>query len=192
MIHYLTGKLALKKKDYFIIEIGGVGVKIHASASVLKNIPEIGKVIKIFTHLNIREDAWDIYGFLNQIELDFFIQLISVNGIGPKIALGILNVDTAERLMAAIDEGRVDLLTKASGIGKRTSERVVVELKGKLGQIGAKELTGAMESDSDIIEVLHNLGYTKEQAKEAISKVETKTKGIENRIRAALKILKNV
>jgi Holliday junction DNA helicase RuvA len=192
MIHYLTGKLALKKENCFILEIGGVGIKVSSSLNSLKNMPAIGETIKIFTHLHIREDAWDIYGFFNQSELDFFVKLISVNGVGPKTALGILNVDTTEKLKAAINEGKVDLLTKAFGIGKRTSERVVMELKGKLGQIGSEEMVGAMDSDSDIIETLQNLGYTRLQAKDAVLKIDSQTKGIEDRIRAALKILKNV
>ena len=192
MLHYLTGKIAQKRENFFILEIGGVGVKIFTSFNSLKSLPAISETAKLFTHLHIKEDAWDIYGFADQAELAFFEKLIGVNGVGPKTALNILNVDTADRLMAAINEGRVDLLTKASGIGKKTSERVVVELRGKLAQIGSEGLTGIMESDSDIVEALHNLGYTKSQAREAISKVESKIKNIEERIKAALKILKNV
>lgn len=191
MLHYLIGKIAQKRENYFILEIGGIGVKVFTSLNSLKCLPVIGESAKLFTHLHIKEDAWDVYGFINQAELDFFGKLISVNGVGPKTALNILNVDTAARLMAAINEGRVDLLTKASGIGKKTAERVVVELRGKLAQIGSEGLTGIMESDSDIVEALHNLGYAKAQAKEAILKVDSKIKNIEERIRVALKILKN-
>ena len=201
MLHYLIGKLIQKKENYFILEVGGFGLKIFASLNTLKKMPDANGEVsakggpasgwKVFTHMNIKEDAWDIYGFSDQTELDFFTKLISVNGVGPKTALNILNVDTAERLMAAINEGRVDLLTKASGIGKKTSERVVVELRGKLAQINSEGLTGLMESDSDIVDVLSNLGYTKEQAKQATLKIDPKIKSIEDRIKAALKILKS-
>ncbi|MHB9019856.1 MAG: Holliday junction branch migration protein RuvA [Minisyncoccota bacterium] len=197
MLHYLIGKLIQKKENFFILETGGFGLRIFCSLNTLKKLPAcaggpaINEEVKVFTHMNIKEDAWDIYGFFDQNELDFFTKLISVNGVGPKTALNILNVDTAERLMAAINEGRVDLLTKASGIGKKTSERVVVELKGKFAQINSEGLTGLMESDSDIVDVLCNLGYTKEQSKKAISKVDPKVKSIEDRIKAALNILKN-
>jgi Holliday junction DNA helicase RuvA len=191
MLHYLIGKLIQKRENYFILEMGGVGLRIFCSVNTLKKLPAIGGEVKVFTHMNIKEDAWDIYGFSDQNELDFFTKLISVNGVGPKTALNILNVDTPERLMAAINEGRVDLLTKASGIGKKTSERVVVELRGKFATIGSEGLTGLMESDSDIVDVLCNLGYTKEQSRQAISKVDTKIKSIEDRIKAALKILKS-
>lgn len=190
MLHYLTGKIAQKRENFFILEIGGIGVKVFTSLNSLKKMPAIGETVKIFTHLNIREDAWDIYGFADSAELDLFGKLIGVNGVGPKTALNILNVDTPDRLMAAINEGRVDLLTKASGIGKKTSERVVVELRGKLAKEGSEGLTGIMESDSDIAEALHNLGYTKSQAREAILKVDSKIKNIEERIRVALKLLK--
>ncbi len=192
MLYYLTGKLIQKKENYFILETSGFGLQIFVSATTLKSLPEAGNIINIFTHLHIKEDAWDIYGFFSKPELEFFEKLLSVNGVGPKTALNILNIDTAERLMAAINEGRVDLLTKASGIGKKTAERVVVELKGKFGQIDSGEIAGIMESDSDIMDVLQNLGYTKAQAKQAISKVDSKIKNIEDRIKAALKILKNV
>lgn len=191
MLHYLIGKLIQRKENYFILEVGGFGLRIFCSVNTLKNLPAIDQEVKVFTHMNIKEDAWDTYGFFDQNELDFFTKLISVNGVGPKTALSILNVDTAERLMAAINEGRVDLLTKASGIGKKTSERVVVELRGKFAQINSEGLTGLMESDSDIVDVLCNLGYTKEQAKKAISKIDPKVKSIEDRIKAALNILKN-
>ena len=192
MLYYLTGKLIQKKENYFIMETGGFGLQIFASLTTLKNLPGPDEAVKIFTHLHIKEDAWDIYGFSNKSEMEFFEKLLSVNGVGPKTALNIMNIDSAERLMAAINEGRVDLLTKASGIRKKTAERVVVELRGKFGQIDSGEIAGIMESDSDIMDVLQNLGYTKSQAKQAISKVDPKIKNIEDRIKAALKILKNV
>ncbi len=191
MLHYLIGKLIQKKENNFILEMGGVGLRIFCSVNTLKKLPAVDGEVKVFTHMNIKEDAWDIYGFSDQTELDFFTKLISVNGVGPKTALNILNVDTAERLMAAINEGRVDLLTKASGIGKKTSERVVVELRGKFAQINSEGLTGLMESDSDIVDVLSNLGYTKEQARQATLKIDPKIKSIEDRIKVALKILKS-
>ncbi|TSD01441.1 MAG: holliday junction DNA helicase RuvA, partial [Parcubacteria group bacterium Athens0714_26] len=115
----------------------------------------------------------------------------SVNGVGPKTALNIMNIDVFDRLVAAISEGKVELLTKASGIGKKTAERVILELRGKLGREGTMELVGIMESDHDIVEALVGLGYTKSQAKSAISKVDEKLKKLEERIKAALKILKN-
>ena len=191
MLHYLIGKLIQKRENYFILEIGGFGLQVFTSVNILKDLPGANEEVKVFTHMHIREDAWDIYGFSKQSELDFFTKLLSVNGVGPKTALNILNVDTADRLMAAINEGRVDLLTKASGIGKKTSERVVVELRGKFAMIGSEGLTGLMESDSDIVDVLCNLGYTKEQARKAISKIDSKAESIEDRIKSALKILKS-
>ncbi len=192
MLHYLSGRVSEKKENHFILEAGNFGLKIFTSLNTFKKMPSVDEDIKIFTHLHIKEDAWDIYGFLNKAELDFFEKIISVNGVGPKTALNILNIDTVERLMAAINEGRVDLLTKASGIGRKTAERVVVELRGKFAQIDSEGIAGIMESDSDIVDVLENLGYTKMQARQAISKVDSKIKNIEDRIRAALKILKNV
>lgn len=191
MLHYLTGKLIQKKENYFILETGGFGLQVFSSITTLKDLPAANESVKVFTHLHIKEDAWDIYGFSTKAELDFFEKLISVNGVGPKTGLNILNIDMADRLMAAINEGRVDLLTKASGIGKKTAERVVVELRGKFAQANSGAIAGIMESDSDIIDVLQNLGYTKDQSRQAVSKIDPNIKGIEDRIKSALKILKS-
>lgn len=191
MLYTLAGTVALKKDNFFVLEVGGFGIKVFAPLNVLRDL-QTGKATKIFTSFKVKEDAFEIYGFLNEEELNFFELLNSVNGVGPKTALNIMNIDVFDRLVAAISEGRVELLTKASGIGKKTAERVILELRGKLGREGSKELVGIMESDHDIVEALVGLGYTKSQAKSAISKVDEKLKKLEERIRAALKILKNV
>ena len=190
MIYSLKGQLKEKRDNFFIVEIAGIEFQIKSSFNVVKSLPEVGREIKAFTYLHVREDALELYGFLNQEELQFFEMLIGISGIGPKSALGIMGVEKVEKLKAAISEGRAELLTRASGVGKKTAERVVLELRGKLQQEGAGKIVGLMESDQDIVEALANLGYTKGQAKEALAKVDSKVVKMEERIKEALKLLK--
>lgn len=180
----------LKQDDYFSVDIGGVGLKIKSSFKTIKGLPKIGEAVNVFTHLHVREDALELYGFLTEEELNFFEMLIGISGIGPKSAIGILGIEKVEKLKAAISEGRAELLTKASGIGRKTAERIILELRNKLKQGESAKIVGLMESDQDIVDALANLGYSKSQAKEALSKVDSKIKKIEERIKEALKLLK--
>ncbi len=191
MIYSVKGKLITKKSDFFVVDVGGVAFKIATSFNVLKSLPQIGQEVNIFTHLHVRENALELYGFLDEEEMQLFEMLIGISGIGPKSAISILGVEKVNKLKAAIVEGRVELLTKASGVGRKTAERVVLELRGKLQQKGARELVGVMESDSDIVEALVGLGYTKSQAQDALAKIDPKISKIEERIKAALKLLKS-
>lgn len=191
MIYSVRGKLITKKNDFFVVDVGGVAFKIATSFNVLKSLPQIGQEVNVFTHLHVREDALELYGFLDEEEMRLFEMLIGISGIGPKSAISVLGVEKVNKLKAAIVEGRAELLTKASGVGKKTAERVILELRGKLAQKGSRELVGLMESDSDIVETLVNLGYTKTQVQYALSKVDPKIIKIEERIKAALKLLKS-
>ncbi|MDD5431163.1 MAG: Holliday junction branch migration protein RuvA [Candidatus Pacebacteria bacterium] len=190
MFYTLEGVVGIKKENFFTLEVGGFGMKIFTIPEVLKNLPEAGNKAKVFTSFVVKEDAFEIYGFLTAAELQFFESLNGVTGIGPKSALNIMKVDKLERLIAAISEGKPELLTKASGVGKKTAERAVLELRGKLAHDGSGELVGIMEADLDIVDALANLGYTKMQAKNALSKINPSIKSLEERIRAALKVLK--
>ncbi len=191
MIHSITGALAFKKENYLVVESGGMGFKIFAPASVLGNLPTTGSSIKIFCHLQVREDALELYGFLSEQELGLFERLTSVSGIGPKSALGILSLGKVDQLVAAINEGRTELLTRASGIGKKTAERVILELKGKLSLTMAPQTLSLMESDLELEETLISLGYSRAQAKSAISKIDGKIVNFKDRLREALKKTKN-
>lgn len=192
MIYSLSGKITEKENNAFVLEIGGgVFLKIKSPLNVLKSLPQTGEVVKVYTHLYVREDVLELYGFLDKEELEMFEMLIAVSGIGPRSAMGILGVETIEKLKAAISEGRVELLTKASGIGKKTAERIVLELRGKMKLAGSGRIVGIMESDQDIIEALSNLGYTKTQAKDALSRVGPDIVKMEDRIKEALRVLKN-
>jgi|SRR3989338_175725 len=191
MIYSLQGNLTEKRDNFFVIELGGLAFQIKSSFNVVKSLPAIGEKVKVFTYLHVREDALELYGFLNKEELSLFEMLIGISGIGPKSALNIMAVEKVEKLKAAISEGRPELLTRASGIGKKIAERVILELRGKLQQEDAGKIVGLMESDQDIVEALANLGYTKFQAKEALAKVNASVSKVEDRIKEALKLLKS-
>ncbi|HVM77332.1 MAG TPA: Holliday junction branch migration protein RuvA [Candidatus Paceibacterota bacterium] len=189
MLYSVEGKLALKSGNFAVVETGGFGIKLYVSGETMKALPAIAAAVKFFTYLYVREDIFDLYGFATEDELHFFQMLISVSGIGPKSALSILDVAPLKELSAAIKEGRPDLLTRASGIGRKTAERVIVELKGKVESAKSGLVVEKMEVDADLIEALVGLGYRKEEARMALSKIDMKVTGTENRLKAALVVL---
>ncbi len=195
MLHSLSGKLVGRKDNFAIIEAAGIGFKVLFAAKTAQNLPQIGSDIKIFCSLYSKENApFELFGFLNEQELYLFEKLNTVNGIGPKTALSVIGVAQIDQLIAAINAGKTDLLTKASGIGKKTAERVVLDLRGKLDG-GSKETSeqnlNLMESDVELEETLISLGYTRQQAKAALTKINPETKGFKERLKEALKRAKN-
>ncbi len=186
MIALLKGKIELKKDKFIIIDVRGVGYKAYCPAPILeKLIPK--QEVKLFIHLYHRENLLDLYGFLNTDELDFFELLISISGIGPKAALSVLSIASIKDLKASIASGRVDLLTKVSGIGKRTAERVILELRSKILVSGSD--VKKLVSDDEVVDALVGLGYAKYQVHDALKQVPGRIKEIESRIKEALKIL---
>ncbi len=188
MIYSLTGKVKKVFNSFVAFDIHGVGFKVFMPEKDLKALSEEME-LEIFTHLHVKEDALDLYGFLSPKELSFFELLISVSGVGPRSALSILDVAEIGKLTAAIVENRPDLLTQASGIGRKTAEKVIIELRGKVATLQSEEIVKSMESDGDLVETLSSLGYRKETARAALSKIPVDIKGLEARLKEALKIL---
>ena len=191
MLYSISGKLAGKSDHFAVLEAAGLGLKISVSARTLERLPKTGEAVKLFSHLHVREDALELYGFLSEEELRFFELLISVSGVGPKSAIAILNIADIKELAAAIKENRPDLLTRASGIGRKTGERIVLELKSRVESPRAGLTVQKMESDVDIVETLAGLGYKRQEAKDALAKVDEKIVDLEERLKAALKNLTN-
>jgi Holliday junction DNA helicase RuvA len=135
----------------------------------------------------VREDANDLYAFLHDEELSLFESLISISGVGPKSAMSVMGVAPTAEIIAAINEGRTDLLSKASGVGKKTAERVVLELKGKLTFADTTGVISRMEGDVELEETLVSLGYSKQQARAAIQKLDPSLKEFNERLKAILK-----
>ncbi len=190
MIYSLSGQLLSKKENFIVVNAGGVGYKVFITNKTGKNLPAIGDSVNLYSYLHVKEDALDLYGFLNEPDLNLFEKLIQVNGVGPKTALGVMSIASSDNLIAAINEGKIDLLTRASGIGKKTGERIILELKGKLAALHSADTVKLMESDLDLEEALVSLGYSKQQAQRSIGQVDNKIKGLEARLMAALKIIK--
>lgn len=192
MIGKLTGKFDGQGADgAAIIEVGGVGYAVRAPALALPDLRKsAGETISLFIHTAVRDDAIDLYGFLTEEDLGFFKLLMSVSGIGPKTALGILNIADAQTLKRSIAAGDAAALTKVFGIGKKSAERMVVELRDKLvaeaGSRGAGALTG---TDGEVIEALMALGYRADEARQALKTVAAGAEGTRERLSAALKQL---
>jgi Holliday junction DNA helicase RuvA len=192
MIGKLTGRFGgITPEGAVIVEVGGVGYVARVPLLSIDSLRlKAAEEISLFIHTRVAEDALDLYGFPTEDELSFFKQLMSVSGIGPKTALGILNVSDVNTLRRNIAAGDAAALTKVFGIGKKSAERIVVELRDKL----AKEQTARGESikgdDTDIIEALTALGYSLAEARDALKLIDSSKKlGINERISAALKAL---
>lgn len=189
MFYSITGKLASRKENFAVVEAGGIGFKIFTAPRVLEVLPPAGQTVSLFCSLVVREDRLDLYGFLTEQELKFFELFNSVAGIGPKTALGLLGIDKIENIAAAISENRPDLLTRVSGVGRKTAERVILELKNKVQSLGASGIIERQETDADVEETLVNLGYQRKSARDVLSKLPPEKQKLEERVKEALKIL---
>ncbi|MFA5792051.1 MAG: Holliday junction branch migration protein RuvA [Candidatus Paceibacterota bacterium] len=193
MIGSIKGKIVLKTEKFLIIETGGVGYKINVSIETASRLAlhkssgqkETDELVSFWIHTHVREDALDLYGFLDREELEFFEMLINISGIGPRSALAILGITSIETLRKAIGTGDTSYLTKISGIGKKTAERIVIELRDKMGA-DLEEIS--LQGELDALEALKSLGYSQSEAREALKKVSLEV-NTNNKIREALKIL---
>ncbi|MFZ2149970.1 MAG: Holliday junction branch migration protein RuvA [Minisyncoccia bacterium] len=185
MIGSLRGKITLKTDKFVIVEAGGVGYKVSVSPDTLSKVSKTGDEVFLLIHTHVREDSLDLYGFLASEELNFFEMLLNVSGIGPRSALAILGIATIETLRRAIGTGDTSYLTKISGIGRKTAEKIVIELRDKIGE----EKGGAsLQGELDALEALKSLGYSQNEARDALKK--TSPEATTNvKIREALKIL---
>ena len=186
MIGFIEGKIEHATDKYVLVGVNGVGYKVYISTNVFKNLPKIGNEVKLFTHLHVREDILDLYGFLDQKDLEFFEMLISISGIGPKGAMNILSVASIETLKKAITNEESSILTKVSGIGQKTAEKIILELKSKVSGEYTDEKGGA---SGEAIDALVSLGYRLQEAREALKKVPDDVKEVGAKIKSALKLL---
>lgn len=187
MIGYLEGTVKTIRAGSCILLVGGVGYKIAATKQTLAGLPADGQA-SLWTHLAVREDILDLYGFGSEEEQRFFELLLSVSGIGPKSALAILDIASVETLRSAISHKKAEYLTKVSGIGRKTAEKIVLELKDKVG--AAVEGTRAsLQGDEEALEAMRALGYSAVEARDALRKVPTEIERSKDRLREALKIL---
>ena len=185
MIGYIKGNIVHQDLRSVTVDVSGVGYKIYTNTAVLEK--NLNKPLVFWTYLAVRENALDLYGFTKKEELNFFELLISVSGIGPKSALGILSMATLPNLRHAIVTGDIGHLTKVSGVGKKNAEKIVIELKDKIENIfGESDIS--ISSDIDALEALKALGFGEREVREALKKV-TDTKEAGEKVKKALKLL---
>ncbi|MBT1279954.1 Holliday junction branch migration protein RuvA [Thermoanaerobacter sp. CM-CNRG TB177] len=185
MIEYIRGMIEDIGQNYVIIDFMGIGIKVFVPFSTLKALPTRGNITKLYTYLHVREDGFQIFGFKTKEELDLFEKLLSVNGVGPKGALSILSVVPIDNFAKVVNTGDYKALTLVPGIGKKTAERIILELKDKL----PKEIV--FESDNNLsneaLEALLALGYSKSEAISALADITCNS--VEETVKQALKKL---
>ncbi|HKM20428.1 MAG TPA: Holliday junction branch migration protein RuvA [Lachnospiraceae bacterium] len=200
MIGYLKGEVAGIYEEQIVLEVGGIGYNVKMSASTLDCLHGIGEEVKIYTYLSVREDAMQLYGFLTKDDLDFFKLLIQVNGIGPKGALAILSVMTTDDLRFAILAADSKTISKAPGIGAKTAQRLIIDLKDKVSledafeeRLAHTKAKGEQESPemsarNEAVEALAALGYSATDALRAVKQVEfSEGMDVEDILKLALK-----
>lgn len=194
MFYYLNGVVTVREQNLIVLDVNGVGYAVNTSFNTFSKV-ELKKTHKLYTYCNIREDAFDIFGFFDMEELNFFKLLISISGVGPKAGLSILSVASPESLALAIITGDEKLITKASGIGKKIASRIVLELKDKIAkeQITATDTKEFFIDDdssnvSESISALMVLGYAQSEAMQAIKGIDV-TLSSDQIIKIALKNL---
>jgi len=168
MIAFVKGNLADVRAGAVVIEAGGIGYKVQVPLSLLHSLPAKGGEVMLHTHLAVREDAFTLYGFREPGELDFFIKLLSVSGVGPRVALAILTIFPPGELGRIIAGGDTASLTRAPGVGKKTAGRIILELKDKVAAPVPEQENAGGRTEFDAVEALEALGYSAVEARKAV------------------------
>lgn len=198
MYEYIKGIYVEMNKDYIVIENSDIGYKIFTSGSTMANMPKIGEKVLIYTQQIVREDFIGLYGFLTKDELNLFNLLLTINGVGAKATLSLLSISSADNLKYAIFSGNEKALTRASGIGKKIAQRIILELKDKI-KIGDCDLNEIVDINGEVVNIENNnikeamealvsLGYTEREAEKALNMVD-KNQSVEVIIKNSLKQL---
>ncbi len=202
MYEYIKGEFIGINKDYVIIENNGIGYKIFTSGNTIASMPKVSEEVKLYLEQIVRQDFIGLYGFGTKDELKMFNLLLSINGVGAKAALSLLSISTVLNLKYAIIVGDEKHITRAPGIGKKTAQRIILELKDKLKKEDMSSISSSEEMDMGMLEVIAGyeanieeamealiaLGYTDKEAKKVLEKVDKKDT-IENIIKESLKLL---
>lgn len=197
MIYNVKGILTYTEPTFAVVECNGVGFKCFVSLTTLRELTSVGTEVNLFTYLAVREDAMDLFGFATQDELQAFKLLITVSGVGPKAAMAILSVLSPDRLAIAISAGDVRSIQAAQGVGKKTAERVVLELKDKMTGIGSSSASSVVEgiqavatnsNAQEAVEVLVSLGFNQSDAATVVGAMD-KSMSVDDMIRQGLKKL---
>ncbi len=197
MFSYIKGILEVKNLNYVVIDVNGIGFKIFMSESAIQRLEETGNTVKIYTHMNVKEDDLSLYGFITNEELRMFELLIGVSGVGAKSAISMLSSITPSKFALAVISNDVKTLTKIPGIGPKSAQRIILELKDKLKteeaiQTNNIELKTSIVEDNKLeeaVQALKVLGYTRQEIESVLAKIEVNTLTVEDIIRKALSFL---
>ena len=188
MIDIVSGQVASIDKGSIVVMVGGIGLRVNVPRTVFDAVGGTGRAVTLYTHLAVREDALALYGFLTEEDRGLFDTLITVSGVGPKMALSILSTISIDHLRNAVGREEPEVLTRVPGVGKKTAEKIVFELKGKLKFADLPGFAVMDDTDAEVIEMLTtSLGYSIVEAQSAVQAIPRDTpKDIEARVRAAL------
>lgn len=194
---HIKGILEVKNLNYVVIDVNGIGFKIFMSESAIQRLEETGNTVKIYTHMNVKEDDLSLYGFITNEELRMFELLIGVSGVGAKSAISMLSSITPSKFALAVISNDVKTLTKIPGIGPKSAQRIILELKDKLKteeaiQTNNIELQTSIVEDNKLeeaVQALKVLGYTRQEIESVLAKIEINTLTVEDIIRKALSFL---
>lgn len=186
MIGFLRGKIVSKTPPLILLDINGVGYEIESPMTVFYNLPEIGSEVTLQTHLVVREDAHNLFGFSTETDKAMFKTLIKISGVGAKMALAILSNQTAEQFQACIQNNDTAALVKLPGVGKKTAERLIIELRDKLPKLETSPATSSNNAREEAISALCSLGYKPLDASRMVSAIQPEGKSSETIIRLAL------
>jgi len=187
MIGKLIGKVDLIREDYLILEVSGVGYQVFANEVVLGHLAK-QREAELFIHTNVREDNITLYGFETLEELELFKLLLNVSGVGPKAALAILNVGSPSVIKNAILKEDISVLTQVSGVGKKTAERIIIDLQNKIEVLPIPEQEAA-QSGQEVMEALMSMGYSVAEAREGLKSIPKEVKDEAEKIKLALKAM---
>ena len=188
MIAYISGTLVEYSPDSLIIDVGGLGYRVHTTPTTVLSLKP-GAPVTLFTCFVVRENLQALYGFSSREEADFFEMLISVSGIGPRSAIGILSLADVATLKSATASGDISYLTKVSGIGKKSAEKIVIELRDKIGSSETEASHETFKEDTDILDALKSLGYSTAEAREALKHIPEDVENSSERLKHALRAL---
>ena len=188
MISSLHGTLESISDDWAVVNVGGIGFQVHAPTSTLSALGRVGEEVKLYTHLHLREDSVTLYGFGSTDELELFQALIGVSGLGPRLALAMLSAMNVEQLSTAIATGSADMLDMVPGIGKKVANRIILELKEKIGAGWiAAPATQIAQENADVLAALTSLGYSAAESTKAVATLPAASDlGLEEKIKLAL------
>ncbi len=182
----IEGSVVQKTASYVVIDVKGVGYKVNISPQTSLSL--LHDSVALWTHLAVRETSMELFGFLTEAELSFFEMLIGVSGVGPRSAILITSVTSLGTLKKAIASGDISYLTQVSGIGRKTAEKIVIELRDKLSSLGFSDEDGSLKEESDVVEALVSLGYTRQEARNSMRNID-ESLDTNSKIKEALKYL---